>query len=119
MTIKPIPAPSSFVERVGLFFTVRWLWCVDFLCGPDGRPSSPRLMSWAIYAAYIAQRPIPATICAMLLAASFGYKAFKDWLDKTTFAVTHADTIALGLTKATTTQITETVQQVASKETTT
>lgn len=99
---------TRLIARVGLFITVRWLWCVDFLCGPDGKPSNPRLMGWAIYVAFTLQRPIPATICAMLLAASFGYKMFKDWLDKSTFNVTHSD--AFAFTKNEIKTITETVQ---------
>lgn len=93
------------INRLGVWITLRWLWCVDFLCGPDGKPSNPRLMGWAIYTAFMCGRAIPATVCAMLLAAAFGYKMFKDWLDKSTFAVSHADTIALSATKTITEQI--------------
>lgn len=72
-----------------------WAWLTDPICSRDGRPSNPKLMAWSLYIAFLVGRPLPAAVCAMLLASAFGLKTFQMWLSKSTFANTATDNVSL------------------------
>ena len=82
-------------------------WTTDFICSKDGKPSNPKLMAWAVWGAFVTGHGLPASVCAMLLAASFGIKTFQMWLQKSSFAITEADTVAIKYERI----LTETVQK--------
>lgn len=83
-----------------------WEWLTDWFCSQDRKPSFPKIMATAIYVAFVTGRGMPATVCAMLLAAAFGLKTFQMWLGKSTFAHTASDTVSLAYEK----KVTEVVQ---------
>jgi hypothetical protein len=89
------------------------LWVV--LDTHTGRPSTPKCMAWAIYAAFCASRPIPAFVCGLLLATAFGYTMFKDYIARSSLSATTADAVNLSLkhetTEANTHAISETIER--------
>lgn len=75
--------------------TRKWLWCVDPVCSHDGKPSHPKLLTWAILACFALNRPLPVVVVVALLAASFGLKAFLMFLQRGTFTGASADTTTI------------------------
>jgi hypothetical protein len=82
-----------------------WRWGTDFLCGRDGKLSNPKLMGWAIFWATVLGHPLPIVLAGMLLAASFGYKAWSEWVNKGTWSLASTES------QATVHTLVETVQQ--------
>lgn len=89
------------------------LWPVWPLLDPHtARPSGPRCFAWAVYVAFLCNRPIPATVVGLLLATMFGYTMFKSALSKASFNVTDASAISLKQESTTNRTITETITDV-------
>lgn len=74
-----------------IWITRAWLWCVDPVCSHDGKPSHPKLLTWAILACFAFNRPLPVVVVVALLAASFGLKAFLMFLQRGTFTGASTD----------------------------
>ena len=67
-------------------------WTVDPVCSADGKPSHPKLLTWAILACFALNRPIPSVVVATLVSASFGVKAYLMFLQRGTFTASSSDT---------------------------
>lgn len=83
------------------------LWPFWAFLDRNGRPSTSKCMAWAILAVQARGHQVPTIVCGMLLATAFGYTAWKDFMNKSTFATTATD--ALSLTAGLTKTVTETV----------
>lgn len=89
------------------------LWPLWFLLDPHtGRPSGPRCFAWAVYVAFLLNRPIPATVVGLLLATMFGYSMFKTALNKASFNVSDNSSVSLKQESTTNRTITETITDV-------
>lgn len=69
----------------------KWLWSVDFLCSGDGKPSHPKLVTWAVLLCFATSHPIPSTVVVCLVTASFGLKAYLMFLQHNTSTETSTD----------------------------
>ena len=72
-----------------------FFWCVDFLCSKDGKPSHPKLVTWAVLACFALGRPIPSVVVVCLVSASFGLKAYLMFLQHNTSTESSADTTTI------------------------
>lgn len=87
-------------------------WPLAFLLDRNDRPSTPKVMAFAILGVIARNHPIPVAIVIALLAASFGYTAWKDFVAKGSWGVQASDNVALSLKHDVTESIQHTITEV-------
>lgn len=87
-------------------------WPVSWLLDRNDRLSTSKVMAFAILAAFWREHKLPVTVVAMLLAASFGYTAWKDFVAKGSWGVQATDNVALSLKHDVTEHVEHTITEV-------
>jgi hypothetical protein len=86
--------PTPTLTRI--WAALRWpLW---FVLDRSGRPSTSKLMAFAIYVAFYRGKTIPITVVIALLAAAFGYSAWKDFVGRWSGSPASTDNVNVALT---------------------
>lgn len=71
------------------------LWPIRFVLDKNGSPSTTKLLICAIVASAWHETPLDAVSSTALLAASFGYSAWKDYSSRFTATATAAASLAV------------------------
>lgn len=91
--INPVHArvlPNSRVLRV-------LRWPVSWLLDRNSDLSTSKVMAFLILAAFWRSHPMPVGVVGLLLAASFGYSAWKDYVSRGSWTAASTDAVNLAV----------------------